>query len=106
MDKPIEKLYNCIESVFDHYGVKGYTLYICSNYIDLRLIKLVEYIIEHKEIVNNNSRMVHKQLADAIDEFIDYMEDKDNQYFIPSSGWYTLQCSKKDLRAISEWFRI
>lgn len=106
MDEPIEKLYRCIETAFDHLGVRGYVVYCCTNYIDVRLAKLLGHIMEHKETaVTSIPSELYKNIADATDEFLDYLAKNDNRYFLPSSGWYTLTSSEENIKKISDIFR-
>jgi hypothetical protein len=83
----VKNLYDVIEEVFDqHVGIKGYTVYLCTNYIDVRLCKLIDYAMSRAD-VNVPSHAWHKV-------------EQDGMYFLPTSGWYKLNTTVDNMRTI------
>lgn len=95
----VKNLYDVIEEVFDqHVGVKGYTVYICTNYIDVRLCKLIDYAMSRAD-VDVPSHAWHK-VGRTLSVFLDYVEKQDGMYFLPTSGWYKLNTTVDNMRTI------
>ena len=97
MDEPVQTLFRLIDSIIkDHLKIHdSMQVYGWTNYVDMRLIKLLMYAHENPVVIPS---AVYNDLGTTLMQFLNYLDNNDNKYFIPNSGWYTLQCNKDALK--------
>jgi hypothetical protein len=95
----VKQCYKTIDDIFREVGVQDPAcVYICTNYVDVRLGYLMNYFIEHQIDYTQDQKT---RIATCLQMFLDNLSENDT-YILPRSGTYELKVPKSTLVRIVE----
>jgi cupin superfamily acireductone dioxygenase involved in methionine salvage len=81
----------------------SFEVYGVTNYMDMRVAITLKYLMDNSITMSPDHK---KDLANALEDFLDYVATNDGRYFLSGSGTYTLKFPDSVLRQVLHELRV
>ena len=92
LDDPVTSFARTIDLVKDQCGIRS--LLGCTNYMDVRLVYLLDELVNHNKCLNEEQSSL---LLERLEAFVNSL-DSNGEYFIPNAGTYKLNYDYNQLK--------